>query len=616
MSSEMQTKVQANPAQNFMPVQTGLLQKKSALCNTPGLVEDSGRDQEKLTLQRSSVDQAGTATVPPIVHEVLSSPGQPLDLATRSNFESRFGYDFSAVQVHHDPMAQESARRLHAKAYTVGQNIVFSKGHYSPDSRQGRELIAEELAHTIQQGRGGDVPKLDPSDAHEQDAKIAAKAAVNGSVPVTVRSATGVGIARSIDDWLVSTPDIQTWSFNQLQDEIDEIQQWLRKQTSSTPESIHLEKVLLTLQKEVKSRKNMAVGKRREIMDKKYAIPSIPSATTLSGIPSEKWSLDVESAYRRAGFIKAANAVQGCREWGICTNLLTDVEVDNAYRSGRLITGLGELKPETYQEQMAMAGAGAAPAAVPWATGAETAAAKTALERAAERWAASTAGAAPATNVSTIAIPIAIPIAVGLYLKFMVEDLSSLASFQKALYKQGYVILPNPLGVCIGLCHRSAAQPFPPLPELPPILKPMPDPEEEELFCQVEQVAPKFGRYPCHSDFAKTFSGTRREFQVTAPEGISKSFDAKWGNMLYEVKTGYGWMLNPNLSPHMQRRKEKVIDHFSSQSQMQLLVSTRCGYELNWYFNSESVAKYFQSLVEPPVEFKEFDCDKDSDHTW
>ena len=69
MQTKMQTKMQVSPAQNFSPVQTGILQRKSALCNTPGLVEDSGRDKEKLTLQRSSV-------------------------------EPRFGHDFSKVSVH------------------------------------------------------------------------------------------------------------------------------------------------------------------------------------------------------------------------------------------------------------------------------------------------------------------------------------------------------------------------------------------------------------------------------------------------------------------------------------------------------------------------------------
>lgn len=98
MSTEMQTKVQASPARNFSPAQTGLLQKKSALCNTPGLVEDSGRDKEKLTLQRSSVYQAGTTTVP------------------------RFGHDFSRVRIH------DAAPTMIQTKLTIGQpNDIFEQ---------------------------------------------------------------------------------------------------------------------------------------------------------------------------------------------------------------------------------------------------------------------------------------------------------------------------------------------------------------------------------------------------------------------------------------------------------------------------------------------------------
>ena len=100
MSTEMQTKVQASPAQNFTPVQTGLLQGNCTLCNTPGLVEDSKQNKEKLTLQRSSANQTGTTTVPPIVHEVLRSPGKLLDPVTPRFIEPRFGHDFSRVRVH------------------------------------------------------------------------------------------------------------------------------------------------------------------------------------------------------------------------------------------------------------------------------------------------------------------------------------------------------------------------------------------------------------------------------------------------------------------------------------------------------------------------------------
>ena len=99
MSAEVQTKVHV--AEIFSPVGTGLLQRMYTLSNTPGLVEDrSKRDEEELTRQRSPVDHAGPVTAPQIVHEVLRSQGQPLDSATRTFMEPRFGHDFSRVWVH------------------------------------------------------------------------------------------------------------------------------------------------------------------------------------------------------------------------------------------------------------------------------------------------------------------------------------------------------------------------------------------------------------------------------------------------------------------------------------------------------------------------------------
>lgn len=102
-------------------------------------------------LQRSSTDHARAATVPPIVHEVLRSPGQPLDSATREFMEPRFGHDFSRVRVHTDAKAAESARVIGARAYTAGQDVVFGKGEYAA----GKSLLAHELTHVVQQRRGG-----------------------------------------------------------------------------------------------------------------------------------------------------------------------------------------------------------------------------------------------------------------------------------------------------------------------------------------------------------------------------------------------------------------------------------------------------------------------------
>lgn len=91
---------------------------------------------------------------PPIMHEVLNTPGQPLDAQTRAFFEPRFGHDFSRVRVHIDPRAAESAQAVYAKAFTAGHHIVFSRDHYAPEAYSGRRLLAHELTHVIQQDMG------------------------------------------------------------------------------------------------------------------------------------------------------------------------------------------------------------------------------------------------------------------------------------------------------------------------------------------------------------------------------------------------------------------------------------------------------------------------------
>ena len=92
------------------------------------------------------------AIAPQLVHEVLMSPGQPLDSATRAFFEPRFGYDFSNVRVHADSKAAESAQALEAMAYTVGNDVVLAtEGGYAT-AMTGKKLLAHELTHVVQQG--------------------------------------------------------------------------------------------------------------------------------------------------------------------------------------------------------------------------------------------------------------------------------------------------------------------------------------------------------------------------------------------------------------------------------------------------------------------------------
>jgi hypothetical protein len=72
--------------------------------------------------------------------------------------ESGFGQDFSRVRIHADPQAAESARVMHAAAYTVGRSIVFAPGRYAPASPRGRSLLAHELTHVVQQEGGTSRP--------------------------------------------------------------------------------------------------------------------------------------------------------------------------------------------------------------------------------------------------------------------------------------------------------------------------------------------------------------------------------------------------------------------------------------------------------------------------
>jgi hypothetical protein len=79
--------------------------------------------------------------------------------------ERRFGHDFSRVRVHADSQAAESARAVHAVAYTVGSDIVFGEGAYSPCSAAGQRLLAHELTHVVQQAHAAGPVVFEPDSA-------------------------------------------------------------------------------------------------------------------------------------------------------------------------------------------------------------------------------------------------------------------------------------------------------------------------------------------------------------------------------------------------------------------------------------------------------------------
>ena len=152
-------------------------------------------EEEDEKLQRKEGGR-GPEIAPPIVHEVLRSPGQPLGAKSRAFFEPRFGHDFSQVRVHADDRSSQSARAVNALAYTVGPQIVFGAGLYQPDAPSGQRLLAHELTHVVQQQ--GQLPvgpslRMGPSsDPYEQEAERAASATTGGEAFDTAERASGL----------------------------------------------------------------------------------------------------------------------------------------------------------------------------------------------------------------------------------------------------------------------------------------------------------------------------------------------------------------------------------------------------------------------------------------
>ncbi len=108
------------------------------------------------------------------------SGGQPLDTAARTSLEPELGYDLSSVKVHNSPDDSRLSQSVGAKAFTLGQDIFFKEGAYNPDSADGKQLLAHELTHVVQQNNGsiGASPKMSvnaPNDIYEQEADQVAK---------------------------------------------------------------------------------------------------------------------------------------------------------------------------------------------------------------------------------------------------------------------------------------------------------------------------------------------------------------------------------------------------------------------------------------------------------
>jgi len=149
--------------------------------------------QNKQSVQRSryaarDTSPAGETQIPDSVRNVIASSGKSLDTAIQRTMESRMDEDFGDVEVYAGPRAAAAADAINARAFTVGNNIVFNRGEYDPSTAEGQHVLAHELAHVRQQ-TGGAVSMLPQDDAEveidpdpklEREAEATAQRVMNG----------------------------------------------------------------------------------------------------------------------------------------------------------------------------------------------------------------------------------------------------------------------------------------------------------------------------------------------------------------------------------------------------------------------------------------------------
>jgi len=124
--------------------------------------------------EASEIDEERDGTA--IAAGVAGQSGAPLPDPVRNHFELRFGWDFNAVRVHAGSEAAHAARAVAARAYTLGNHIVFGADEYAPSTQPGMRLLAHELAHVVQQSSPGAPKQIarTPENGCTEDAVIEA----------------------------------------------------------------------------------------------------------------------------------------------------------------------------------------------------------------------------------------------------------------------------------------------------------------------------------------------------------------------------------------------------------------------------------------------------------
>lgn len=153
----------------------------------PGAGGPSAPAKTAKPVHRDAAGSAAGAGLEQVPAALAAANGRPLDAATRRRMEQATGADLGAVRVHTDAQADRAAREINAHAFVHGQDVFFRGGRYEPHSKAGRELLAHELTHTVQQKATppaapppSEFRISQPGDAVEREADAVARGVARG----------------------------------------------------------------------------------------------------------------------------------------------------------------------------------------------------------------------------------------------------------------------------------------------------------------------------------------------------------------------------------------------------------------------------------------------------
>jgi hypothetical protein len=131
-------------------------------------LQRAGEEEEEQVQAKAEIGLEGGPLGPELAGRIQArrGGGTPLDAGTRARMETAFGASFADVGIHTDGEADHLNRSISAVAFTTGSDIFFRQGSYEPTTATGRQLLAHELTHVVQQrGMSGTGPMtVGPAD--------------------------------------------------------------------------------------------------------------------------------------------------------------------------------------------------------------------------------------------------------------------------------------------------------------------------------------------------------------------------------------------------------------------------------------------------------------------